>query len=77
MPYPPTNPLVFSLTRIKHLETKMEFTKEQLKIIEEMQKAHKAKLKKMDDFIVVIKGILVLYKPQTFDLDLQFSTRNL
>ena len=55
----------------------MEFTKEQLKIIEEMQKAHKAKLKKMDDFIVVIKGILVLYKPQTFDLDLQFSTQNL
>ena len=35
---------------------KMEFTKEQMKIIEEMQKAHKAELKKMDDFIVVVKG---------------------
>ena len=37
----------------------MEFTKEQLKIIEEMQKAHKAKLKKMDDFIVIAKGIFI------------------
>ena len=54
----------------------MEFTKEQLKIIEEMQKAHKAELKKMDDFIVVIKGILVLYTPLIFDLYFQF-TRNL
>ena len=38
----------------------MEFTEEQLKIIEEMNKAHKDELKKMDDFITVVQGSILL-----------------
>ena len=38
----------------------MEFTEEQLKIIEEMNKAQKDELKKMKDFITVVQGSILL-----------------
>ena len=38
----------------------MEFTEEQLIIIEEMNKAQKDELKKINDFITVVQGSILL-----------------